>query len=125
MRRKVLIISTSFFGYQESVGRAFAELDFEVKIETYNEPIHPFKGLLKWQHKFASARWEERLKAESRKKYAVYIMNVYHEYKPDIVFSYNGTILLDETLDYFRQKSKVIIWMYDSVFNPRFARSIT
>ena len=114
---KVLIISSPFFGYQESVGRAFEGLGYEVHIETYDEPIHPFKGLLRWRHKFSLNK--ERLREKSRQKYKVYIERVFDEFKPDIVFSYNGTILKDETLDYFRQKgAKVILWMYDSVLRP-------
>jgi spore maturation protein CgeB len=111
--KKIFIISSPFFGYQESAGRAFAQLGYEVKIETYDEPIHPFRGLLKWKHKFAANK--EILKAKSRKKYDIYIRKIYNTYLPDIVFIYNGTMLLNETLDFFRLKSKVIIWMYDSV----------
>lgn len=111
--KKVLIISSPYFGYQESVGRAFQELGFQVRIETYDEPIHPFKGLLKWRHKFSLDR--ERLKQKNREKYDLYIRSVYNSYKPDIVFCFNGTILINNTLDYFRIKSKVIIWMYDSI----------
>lgn len=120
MNKKVLIISSPFYDYQISVGRAFEALGYQVKIETYDDPIHPFKGLLKWRHKFAKDK--ERLRAQSRAKYDVYIKQVYDEYQPDIVFSYNGTILLDERLDYFRQKSKVVLWMYDSVQRPDRAR---
>ena len=118
--KKVLIISSPFYDYQISVGRAFEALGYQVKIETYDDPIHPFKGLLKWRHKFS--RDKERLRAQSRAKYDIYIKQVYDEYQPDIVFSYNGTILLDERLDYFRQKSKVLLWMYDSVQRPDRAR---
>ena len=111
---KVLIISTPFFDYQISIGRAFRELGFEVKIETFDEPIHPFKGLLRWRHKFS---WnKEALREKSRQKYKKYIESVFDSYKPDIVFTYNGQILKDETLDYFRgHGAKVIVWMYDSV----------
>lgn len=114
--KKVLIISSPFYDYQISVGRAFETLGYQVRIETYEEPIHPFKGLLKWRHKFAKDK--ERLRVQSRAKYDTYIKQVYDAYQPDIVFSYNGTILLDERLDYFRQKSKVVLWMYDSVQRP-------
>lgn len=114
--KKALIISSPFYDYQISVGRAFEALGYHVKIETYDEPIHPFKGVLKWRHKFTKDK--ERLRAQSRAKYDAYIKQVYDTYQPDIVFSYNGTILLDERLDYFRQKSKVVIWMYDSVQRP-------
>lgn len=118
--KKVLIISSPFFDYQISVGKAFKALGYDVRIEIYDEPIHPFKGLLKWKHKFAKDK--EKLRAQSRAKYDAYIKQVYDEYQPDIVFSYNGTILLDERLDYFRQKSKVLLWMYDSVQRPDRAR---
>lgn len=111
--KKVLIISSPFFDYQISVGKAFKALGYDVRIEIYDDPIHPFKGLLKWKHKFA--RDKEKLRSQSREKYDAYIKQVYDDYQPDIVFSYNGTILLDERLDYFRQKSKVLLWMYDSV----------
>jgi len=114
--QKVLIISSPFFDYQISVGNAFKKLGFEVKIETYDEPIHPFKGLLRWRHKFSYNK--EKLREKNRIKYDAYIKEVYDGYQPDIVFSYNGIILLDERLDYFRQKSKVILWMYDSVLRP-------
>lgn len=118
--KKALIISSPFYDYQISVGRAFEALGYHVKIETYDEPIHPFKGVLKWRHKFTKDK--ERLRAQSRAKYDAYIKQVYDTYQPDIVFSYNGTILLDERLDYFRQKSKVVLWMYDSVQRPDRAR---
>lgn len=111
--KKALIISSPFFGYHESVARAFMKLGYDVQIETYDEPIHPFKGLLKWGHKFAINK--EKLRAKSRAKYNEYIKQKYNTYLPDIVFIYNGTILTDSTLDFFREKSKVIIWMYDSV----------
>lgn len=111
---RVLIISADFFGYQESVARAFENSGFDTKIVTYDEPIHPFRGLLKWRHKFS--RNKEALRAKSRAGYATYIRDIFSDYKPNIVFIYNGTILEDDTLDFFRSHgAKVIIWMYDSV----------
>ena len=68
---KVLIISAPFFDYQISVAKAFLALGHQVKIETYDEPIHPFKGILKWRHKFAINK--ERLREKSRLKYKEYI----------------------------------------------------
>lgn len=112
---KVLIISSPFFDYQKSVGRAFEELGYEVRIETYDEPIHPFKGILRWRHKLASSARKEELRRRSRERYDLFIRSVFEEFAPDVVFSYNGTILLDDTLDLFRKNSKVIFWMYDSV----------
>lgn len=114
MKQRVLIVSADFFGYQNSVARAFEKIGFDTKTVTYDEPIHPFRGLLKWRHKFSHNR--EALRAESRAKYAVYIRSIFDSYSPRYVFIYNGTILEDDTLDYFRNHgSKVIVWMYDSV----------
>lgn len=111
---KVLIISAPFFDYQISVANAFTALGYDVRIETYDEPIHPFKGLLRWRHKFSLNR--NALQEKSRLKYKRYIENVFDTYEPDIVFTYNGTILKDSTLDYFRERgAKVVVWMYDSV----------
>ena len=121
---KVLIISAPFFGYQNSVGKAFQSLGFDVRIETYDEPIHPFRGILRWRHKLAINK--EPLREKSRLKYKQYIEKVFDEYRPDIVFTYNGTILKDCTLDYFRQRgAKVIVWMYDSVQRPDRAMCIS
>ncbi len=114
---KVLIISAPFFDYQISVAKAFQALGYEVKIETYDEPIHPFRGLLRWRHKFSCNK--EALREKSRQKYKKYIEQSFDAFQPDIVFTYNGTILKDDTLDYFRAHgAKVIVWMYDSIQRP-------
>jgi spore maturation protein CgeB len=68
---------------------------------------------LKWQHKFS--RNKEKLYLKSKTKYNTYIRQVFDNYSPDLVFTYNGTILFTETLAYFKQSAKVLLWMYDSV----------
>lgn len=120
---KVLIISTPFFGYQNSVARAFKSYGFETQIDTYELPVNPFKGRNKWEHKFCRDR--EAFEQKNYALYNAYIKPVFDSCRPDIVFIYDGSILLDETLDYFRKSAKVIIWMYDSVQNPRFSRCLT
>lgn len=123
MKRRVLIISSNYFGYHLSVARAFEKLGFEIKVETYDEPIHPFKGLLKWRHKFSFDK--ESLRQKSRAKYNNYIKSIYGEYKPNIVFMFNGTILEESTLDYFKQGgAKLILWMYDSILHPDRLRGV-
>ncbi len=122
-KERVLIISSDYFGYHNSVARGFDKLGFEIKVETYDEPIHPFKGLLKWRHKFAVDK--ERLRKMSRDKYNNYIKNIYDNYQPNIVFMFNGTILKESTLDYFKQGgAKLILWMYDSILHPDRIRCI-
>lgn len=70
---QILIISAPFFGYQESIGNAFKALGHNVHIETYDEPIHPFKGILKWKRKFATESQREKLYKKSCDKYNEYI----------------------------------------------------
>lgn len=113
---KVLIVSPPFFGYQKSVGEAFKAIGYEVYIETFDEPVHPFKGWNKWHHKFSIN--QQKLRDQSKKKYNKYICSKYDTIQPNIVFTYNGTLLYSETLSYFRIKSKVLLWMYDSVQRP-------
>ena len=117
---KVLIIGSNFFNYNQSVKNTFQALGWEVHVESYDEPIHPFSGWLKWQHKFSFNR--EKLKDKHRKKYQKYIRSQFLKVNPDMVFVLNGAILDLETLTAFRQTSKVVLWMYDSVF--RFPKCI-
>ncbi len=121
--KKVLIISSAYFGYHLYAKKAFFKLGYDVSVETYDDPIHPFKGLLKWRYKFSPDK--ESLKERSRRLYKGYIEAKFDEYNPDMVFVFNGAILKAETLDYFRSKGvKVLFWMYDSVMNPIFKNSL-
>lgn len=111
--KKVLIIGPNFHNYNVSMASAFELLGWETVIETYDGPVHPFKGLLKWRHKFSPNR--KRLKRKNQEKYNQYIAERFSEIKPDLVFILNGNILMSKTLDFFRKSSKTALWMYDSV----------
>ncbi|MDR3705524.1 MAG: glycosyltransferase [Paludibacteraceae bacterium] len=111
--QKVLIIGPNFFEINKSIADAFTQMGWTTYIESYDNPIHPFKGWTKWQHKFFSNK--EKLRERSRINYASFIARRFDEIQPELVFIYNGDILLTHTLDYFRRKAKVAIWMLDSV----------
>jgi hypothetical protein len=117
---KILIIGPNYFNFNQSIKHAFQTLSWEVHLEAYDEPIHPFSGCLKWQHKFSFNR--EKLREKHVKKYQNYIISQFRKCNPDLVLVLNGTILKPETLTLFRQTSKVVLWMYDSVF--RFPKCI-
>ena len=112
--QKVLIIGPNFFNFNQSMKDAFQTLGWEVHLESYDEPIHPFKGVLKWRHKFSFNR--KSLKQKFREKYARYIRYVFDQFNPDLVLILNGTILKSDILTFFRKTAKVVLWMYDSVF---------
>lgn len=111
--QKVLIIGPNFFEINKSIADAFSQLGWTTYIEFYDSPIHPFKGWPKWQHKFSLDK--ENLRRRSRERYALYIAQRFDKIKPELVFIYNGDILLADTLDYFRTQAKVALWMLDSV----------
>jgi spore maturation protein CgeB len=110
---KVLVIGSNYFEFNRSIADAFTELGWSVTVESYDNPIHPFKGWLKWRHKFSLNR--EKLKEKSRVKYKKYILEQFLSIHPDLVMIYNGEIFHSDTLDLFREKSKVAVWMLDSV----------
>ncbi|MFA9390567.1 MAG: glycosyltransferase [Prolixibacteraceae bacterium] len=113
--KSVLIISSTYFDYGKNVEAGFKELGYATFLETYSpEPVHPFKGLLKWRYKFSSNK--KKLVQQSKERFNQYIIQKYKEYQPDLVFIFNGGILFSETLDYFRTSSQVALWMFDSIF---------
>ena len=110
----VLIIGPNFFNFNQSLEGVFLSLSWGVHLEAYDEPIHPFRGWVKWKHKFSLNR--EKLKEKQSEKYQKYIISQFLQIKPDLVFILNGTILKSETLTFFKQTSKIVLWMMDSVF---------
>jgi phage antirepressor YoqD-like protein len=117
---KILIIGPNYFNFNQSLKNAFQALNWDVHLESYDEPIHPFSGWLKWQHKFSLNR--EKLREKHTEKYQKYIISQFLKFNPDLVLVLNGAILKSETLMLFRQTAKVALWMYDSIF--RFPKCI-
>lgn len=116
----VLICGPNFFNFTTSIGDAFTELGWDTHIETYDNPVHPFNGWNKWRHKFSQNK--EKFKCKNRRKYHQYITQVFDQLNPSLVFIANGDIFDTYTLDYFRSKSKVIIWLFDTI--KRYPRCI-
>jgi spore maturation protein CgeB len=111
---KILIIGPQYFNFNQSIKDVFISLGWEVHLESYDEPIHPFSGWLKWQHKFSPNR--EKLREKYTVKYQKYIISQFLQFNPELVLVLNGTILKSDTLTLFRKTAKVVLWMYDSVF---------
>lgn len=111
---KILIIGTNYFNFNQSLASAFQTLGRTVHLESYDEPIHPFRGWLKWRHKFSLNR--EKLREKHVAKYQKHILSQFQNIDPDLVLVLNGAILKPETLTLFRENAKVVLWMYDSVF---------
>lgn len=110
---KVLIIGSNYYDFITSVSSAFTSLGWETVTETYELPVHPFKGILKWKHKLSIHK--QALIEQNRIDYSHYLFNQFNTHKPDLVFIMNGGILTDQVLINMKSQCKVVIWMYDTI----------
>ena len=111
--KKVLIVGPLFFGYSRSVAKAFEKEGFDVDVyddwqegtvENIAEKIT--HNLTRDKAAFFNKKYE---------KYNRAIRKQYTASNPDMVFIIRGAILTEETL-LFMKRSKLVLWMMDSVF---------
>lgn len=120
--KKILIVGPLFFGYSKSVAKAFEKQGFAVDLfdEWTEGSVDNFKekivyNLSRDKHVFFNNKYEQ-FNSSIRKRYAAS--------NPDMVFIIRGAILTKETL-LFMNKSKLILWMMDSIFTvPNTLRNI-
>ena len=110
---KVLIIGPNFHYFNESIERAFQALGWETKVEAYDTPVHPYSLWNKVRYKVAQDKLA--LKQESRQNYNVHIRHIADQYCPNLVFIMNGDNLLPQTMEYLSERTKVAVWVFDSV----------
>ena len=113
MEKQVLVIGPNFYNFSSAVQHAFEQCGYSVKVDNYDTPIHPYTSIMKWRYKLSTNK--AKLKQKSRLEYSYHIEKIFDSYKPDIVFILNGDILTSKTLDYFREKAKVVFWFFDSI----------
>lgn len=111
--KKVLIIGPNFFDYTYKIASVFSKKGYDTFVEIFDDPIHPFKGIMKLKYKFSFDK--EQQKKISRNNYKCYIEERFEQISPDLVFILNGNILEITTLDFFRETSKVVLWMFDNI----------
>lgn len=114
MSKRVLIVGPNFFYFNRSIERAFRQLGFETRVEAYDNPIHPYRGVNVFRYKLT--RDKARLQAASRAAYRPRLEGVYDAFRPDLVFVINGDHVLPATLERFRQGgARVALWLFDSL----------
>ena len=109
----VLLIGPKFHYFLQSMKRAFSQLGWEVYLCTYDNPIHPYNVFNKIRYKLSKDK--TKLKTDSQANYLRYIENVFNSVSPHLTLIVNGDNLLPQTVEYFATKSKVGIWLFDSV----------
>lgn len=108
----VLIIGPNYFNFLSATKGAFERMGWNVAVEGYDNPIHPYTPVMKWRWKLS--RHRDRLQRQSREEYNRYILARFRELQPDLVFVMNGDILFSSTLDVFRTAAKVALWLFDT-----------
>lgn len=108
-----MIIGPKFWGYNESIARAFEQLGFETRVIGFVE-LYKLHNHVKYYFK------SNRLESMQNKEYVnKKIIEMYNEFRPDVVFVIKGTILYESTLKMLGGSIKVL-WMMDSIFIPSY-----
>jgi spore maturation protein CgeB len=109
MKKKVLIVGSQFWGYNESVARAFEHHGFVTKVIGFRD-IYGVPNKIRYAlNPFKSASLQNRNYINRL------ILKTHEEFRPDIFFVIKGTILEETTLKRIEGSSKVL-WMMDSIY---------
>jgi spore maturation protein CgeB len=113
---KILLLSPSSYSIDKTIKLGFSRLGHQVVHFNYRNKIP------EWKEKINTQIYRLPLKFRNiwEKKYFTSINDLFiREFeiqKPDIVFIYNNEMLLPDTLNYFRSKSKIIFFLGDNPF---------
>lgn len=96
----------SFVKIFESLGADIYPVDYQKTVEKWEQKfnVQVFRLPDKWR-----SRWEARYMTKINK----YYVNRFNEVQPDLVFIYNNEMLLPETLELFKRKSKIAFFLGD------------
>ena len=112
-KNRVLLIGPNFHYFLQSMQNAFCKLGWEVCVCPYDNPIHPYNTINKFRYKLSKDKFA--LKERSRINYRQYIESAFDEINPQLVLIINGDNILPQTVAYFASKTKVGIWLFDSI----------
>jgi len=112
---KVLIIGPNFYNFCTAVAGGFKTHGWEVCVEKYDNPIHPYTTSMKWRYKFACDK--PKMRDKSLARYQAYIIERFNDVRPDLVFLLNGDWITTQTIDLFGQTTVVACWLFDRLYN--------
>ena len=113
MNKRLLLIGPNFHDFNKYVLKAFQELGWNVVLQSYDTPVHPFSSFNKIRYKLTSNK--ASLIESSRKAFSSGIAKKYKELSPELVFVLNGEMLSRDVVQTMRQSSKVVLWLFDSI----------
>lgn len=116
IKEKVLIVGPDFFGYNESVQRAFEEKGYDVRVISYLENLIKKRDRILY---YILPKFKINLFFNIHKRNVnKIILREYNEFNPNFVFIIKGNIIEKDTLEKMKL-SKRILWLMDSIINVR------
>lgn len=120
MQQNVLIVGPNFYGYSNSVQKAFIELGFNTKVLTFSDNDVETLGE---KITFHLSKNKTTFFDKKRTKFTELFKNVYDEFKPTIVFIIKGSALLPSAIEHAKN-SITILWMMDSIFRNTYSYNL-
>lgn len=115
-KKEILIIGPNFYGYNESVAKAFEVKGFKTHIINFEEENIPVKGN-KFIDKFLLKFKREYYIAEYGKKVNKDLISFVNNNDIKDILVIKGSYITRETLEYLKKKGcTLIMWMMDSVY---------
>lgn len=115
-KKEVLIVGPNFYGYNESVAKAFQVKGFKTNIINFEEENIPVTGN-KFIDKFLLKAKREYYVNEYGKKVNKEIIDFVDKNNIKNIVVIKGSYITRETLEYIKKKGcKLIMWMMDSVY---------
>jgi hypothetical protein len=113
---KVLLVFPEFYSIAQTFQQGFESNGCEVRLHDYRTHVLPLFNKLEAKKLKLSYNW--RLKWEN---YHLNIINkknleLFYDFKPDLVLVYNNEMLLPETIIKFKEKSKVFFFLGDNPY---------
>jgi spore maturation protein CgeB len=117
--KKILIVGPDFFGYNQSIERAFRNLRFETKVIGWAPGE---VKTLKEKIGYYTQRNKEVFFDNVKEKFNQQVNELYQSFRPDLVFIIQGNYVLKSTVkDMPCQK---VLWMMDSIYRAKGAYEI-
>jgi spore maturation protein CgeB len=118
--KKVLIIGTDFFGYTDSVKRAFKKLGYDPSVIIYKPEVSSFKEKVEYHLSFNKINFRENILPS---RFNQKVLDRIKSLKPDLVLFFQETPISKETVLQIKN-CKTVIWMLDSIYRKKYMDAI-
>lgn len=118
MKKKVLIIGPNYYGYNESVQRAFEDLGWQTKVIDYYE-VWPSKITNVFLYKVLPKIGVSYFVKKYYRLFNERILDSVKDFQPSLVFFIKGSYIEDRTLRIIKNTALTVLWMMDSIYRVK------